>query len=109
MNLTEIEYSVIARAAVSDAGIRLQAPKIKVQRREHTGVGLYTHFEPITVSIEERAEKIGPAYQYRLFSDALPHGGGVIVWVSEAGIADCLEFYSHIEDFPEQEFKATIE
>ncbi len=100
---TAFEAAISAGIAseTSDAALREQLRDIRVVSREHTGCGCYTDLDPIAITPETtaaygvRGPLSGPFFE----SPALKHGGGSLLWFKD-GRVDCLEIYTHDDEFP---------
>jgi hypothetical protein len=106
--MNQLEHTVMSYGAAKDTKIAAQLSFLVVSRREHTGVGCYTHFTSVALPPESRINHPGPYLQLRLRDSRLPLGGGVIFWVGGDGAIDQLEFYCHAGDFPNEDFKPDI-
>ena len=103
IQLTDLEATILDALLAGDAPelkvLRDQARDISVQRREHTGVGCYTHFAvrpgAMRLSVEGRLilSDVGAEVE------GVEHGAGFVLYV-ERGVLDCLEVFTYTGEWP---------
>ncbi|KHD06939.1 hypothetical protein PN36_30155 [Candidatus Thiomargarita nelsonii] len=107
MKLSDFESKLIDALIKDDPEeetIRNQLVNARVEKREYTGVGLYTD-----IIVSENNKKISKSNRYiqetpkaHLVHPKLKDGAGALLWFNE-GYVSTLECYTYEGDWPENE------
>lgn len=100
---TEFEAAVLEWFAAhsNDVALAAQLAHVRVQERQHTGVGCYSRFAvPADAPVSTRPyASHGPLEGPNFKSPTLKYGGGTLLWFV-AGHAETLEIYTYDDVFP---------
>ena len=112
MKLTAFEKKLLDALIQGDSEeeiLRSQLNSATVEKRDYTGVGLYTY-----IQVEENSARLSKSNRYieetpkaHLEHPDLPNGAGVLLWFKD-GYMSTLECYTYEGDWPTDESKFII-
>ena len=112
MQLSDFEKLVLSALIEGDAEqatLTEQLASATVEKRDYTGVGLYTKLiiDSRTPRLERPGRYVEEIPKTHLTHPALSAGAGAMLWLSD-GRADTLECYTYEGDWPSDESQFSI-